>query len=73
MMPGDIIYLTIVGEDSELPIMIGVTGSYSYENIGAKVTKIRIPQREDHSKITGMVNCYYEGIRITSFDSIIGM
>ena len=80
MMPGDMIYITIIGEDSELPIMIGITGSYTFKNITGKVTKIRIPQRTDPfdktkpgSKLTGIISCFYEGMRITAFDAIISM
>ena len=72
MMPGDIIYLTFSDEPEELPIMIGITGSYTYEGISKNLVKIRIPQSTDH-KMIGIINVFYEGMRITDFDSIIKM
>ena len=74
MMPGDMIYLTFANQVEEVPIMIGVTGSYTYtgtEN-NAKLIQIRIPQSATHDLI-GSINTFYDGVRITDFDSIIGM
>ena len=81
MMPGDKLYLTVLGHDEvEMPIMIGITGSYSYANIDQRVCRIRIPQRKNFidptkngTKLTGIISCCYEGIRITAFDSIVNM
>ena len=72
MMPGDIIYLTFSEEVEEMPIMIGITGSYTYENINRTLVKIRIPVSTEH-KMVGIINCFYSGMRITDFDSIISM
>ena len=72
LMPGDIIYLSFANQDEELPIMIGITGSYSYEGISDNLVKIRIPQPEDH-ELTGKIDAFYTGMRVTDFDSIINM
>ena len=72
LMPGDIIYLTFSDQDEELPIMIGITGSYTYEGISSNLVKIRIPQPEDH-ELNGKIDAFYTGMRITDFDSIINM
>ena len=72
MMPGDMIYLTFSEEPEEMPIMIGITGSYTYENIDKTLVKIRIPVSTEH-KMMGIINCFYEGMRITDFDSITNM
>ena len=76
LMPGDIIYLEFFDGTVE-PIMIGITGSYTY-TVGADkpVRKLTI---SPHSEIeqtssrntTGIVNCYYQGVRITAFDAIL--
>lgn len=73
MMPGDIIYLTFSDQDEELPIMIGITGSYTYESNKKNLVKIRIPTADLDHKILGIINCFYDGMRITNFDSIISM
>jgi len=72
MMPGDILYLTFTDSEEELPIMIGITGSYTYENINRTLVKIRVPLNDDH-KIIGIINVFYEGMRITDFDAITNM
>ena len=72
LMPGDIIYLTFSNQDEELPIMIGITGSYTYEGISDDLVKIRIPQPEDHD-LMGKIDAFYTGMRITDFDAIINM
>ena len=72
LMPGDIIYLQFADQNEELPIMIGITGSYTYEGINNNLIRIRIPQPEDH-ELNGMLNCFYTGMRITDFDSITNM
>jgi len=72
LMPGDIIYLTFADQNEELPIMIGITGSYTYEGISSNLVKIRIPQPEDH-ELTGIINAFYTGMRITDFDSVMSM
>ena len=72
LMPGDIIYLKFIDQDEELPIMIGITGSYTYEGISSNLVQVRIPQPEDH-ELTGVVNVFYTGMRVTDFDSIINM
>ena len=72
LMPGDMIYLKFIDQDEELPIMIGITGSYTYEGISNNLVQIRIPQPEDH-ELTGIINCFYTGMRITDFDSITNM
>ena len=76
LMPGDIIYLEFFDGTVE-PIMIGITGSYTY-TVGADkpVRKLTI---SPHSEIeqtssrntVGIVNCYYQGVRITAFDAIL--
>ena len=72
LMPGDMIYLKFIDQDEELPIMIGITGSYTYEGISNNLVQVRIPQPEDH-ELTGVVNVFYTGMRVTDFDSIINM
>ena len=72
LMPGDMIYLTFSDEIEELPIMIGITGSYTYEGINKNLVKIRIPKSDEHEMV-GTINVFYEGMRITDFDSIISM
>ena len=72
LMPGDIIYLTFSDQEDELPIMIGITGSYTYEGIDSNLIKIRIPQPEDHDLI-GKIDAFYTGMRVTDFDSIVSM
>ena len=71
MMPGDIIKIKYYGEPEYQDIMIGITGSYSYVGSNKAVVGISIPYHGH--KIIGTLNCYYKGVRITAFDSIIGM
>ena len=71
MMPGDIIKIKYYGESEYQDIMIGITGSYSYVGSDKAVVGISIPYHGH--KIIGTLNCYYKGVRITAFDSIIGM
>jgi len=53
--------------------MIGITGSYTYESNKKNLVKIRIPTADLDHKILGIINCFYDGMRITNFDSIISM
>ena len=79
MMPGDMIYLTFADNpNEELPVMIGITGSYTYESNSKVLTKIRIPTLNEDKKpldhkIVGVINVFYEGMRITEFDGITNM
>ena len=79
LMPGDMISLLFDGESSSSweNIMIGITGSYSYTASADKpilAIKIhpysKIDQTSDRNTV-GILNCYYQGARITAFDSII--
>ena len=76
LMPGDIIYLEFFDGTIE-PIMIGITGSYTYTvGVDKPVKKLTI---SSHSEIdqtsfrntSGLINCYYQGVRITAFDAIL--
>ena len=76
MMPGDIVYLLFYDSGEWEPIMIGITGSYTYNNQDRIVTKIRVrPHSEiDQTKYrntAGVIHCFYQGVKITAFDSII--
>ena len=74
LMPGDMIYLTFADNPyEELPVMIGITGSYTYESDTKNLVKIRIPAAGLDHKLTGVINVFYEGVRITDFDAITGM
>jgi hypothetical protein len=73
-MPGDMIYLTFADNPyEELPVMIGITGSYTYESDTKNLVKIRIPAVGLDHKLTGVINVFYEGVKITDFDAITGM
>ena len=77
MMPGDKIYIYFVDEPIPEEIMIGITGSYTYSASSDKVVnKIVLPsmstiEQTQHRNVTGVVHCYYKGVRITAFDAII--
>lgn len=76
MMPGDIVYVLFYDSGEWEPIMIGITGSYTYNNPERIVTKLKIhPHSEieqtDNRNISGVIHCFYQGVRITAFDSII--
>lgn len=73
MMPGDMIYLTFSDEPDELPVMIGITGSYTYESNKKNLVRIRIPTADLDHKVLGVINCFYDGMRITNFDAITSM
>ena len=73
MMPGDMIYLTFSDEPDELPVMIGITGSYTYEGNKKNLVRIRIPTADLDHKVLGIINCFYDGMRITNFDAITSM
>lgn len=82
MMPGDIIEILYVsGEPVSEKIMIGITGAYICAGIDRKISGVRIPPRhlvpdigdKNEQKMTGIINCYYQGARITAFDAIAGM
>lgn len=77
MMPGDIIYLQFFDSDDWEPIMIGITGSYTY-TVGKDraVSKLKIAPHSEIDQTSdrntaGIIHCYYKGVRITAFDSII--
>lgn len=76
MMPGDIIYLLFSDSADWEPIMIGITGSYTYAVGDRTITKIKIhpqseiPQTAERNTV-GVLHCYYQGVRISAFDSII--
>ena len=75
-MPGDIVYVLFYDSGEWEPIMIGITGSYTYNNPERIVTKLKIhPHSEieqiDNRNISGVIHCFYQGVRITAFDSII--
>ena len=72
MMPGDIIRLKFHGDSDWTDIMIGITGSYTYAGSDRALVAVQIPNQHGDRR-TGVLNCYYKGIRVTSFDSIIGM
>ena len=82
MVPGDIVEIIY---ESGLPatekIMIGITGAYMCAGINRPISGLHIPLRhlvpdigdKIQQKMTGMINCYYKGARITKFDAITGM
>ena len=72
MMPSDIIYLKFQNEADELPVMIGITGSYTYVNSERLLQYVRVPAQKNHKTI-GVVTIMHQGVRLTDFDSIIGM
>ena len=77
MMPGDIIYLLYSDSSVWEPIMIGITGSYTYTGSDRNIVKLKIhPQSEisqtSNRNISGIIDCFYQGVRITAFDGIIG-
>ena len=76
MMPGDIVYLLFYDSGTWEPVMIGITGSYTYNNSDRIVTKLKIHpyseiEQTNNRNISGVIHCYYQGVRITAFDSII--
>ena len=80
MMPGDSIFLQYADNTDTMwdEVMIGITGSYTYTTGADRpVLKIKIhpysqiPQTSDRN-VSGVLHCYYSGVRITAFDSIIG-
>ena len=79
LMPGDMISLQFEGntETEWEDIMIGITGSYSYTTSADKrILKIKIHpfseiEQTSNRNTVGILNCYYQGARITAFDSII--
>ena len=82
MMPGDIIEIQYAsGEPATEKIMIGITGAYICAGIDRKIIGVHIPPRhlipdigdKNEQKMTGIINCYYQGARITAFDAIAGM
>ena len=82
MVPGDIVEIIY---ESGLPatekIMIGITGAYMCAGINRPISGLHIPLRhlvpdigdKIQQKMTGIINCYYKGARITKFDAITGM
>ena len=72
MMPGDMVYLKFDDELEELPVMIGITGSYTCDTRDKSLQYVRIPASEKHKTI-GVVTILHQGVRLTDFDSIIGM
>ena len=79
MMPGDSIFLQYADNTDTMwdEIMIGITGSYTYTaGVDRPVLRIRlhpyssIEQTIDRNT-SGVLHCYYSGVRITAFDSII--
>lgn len=79
LMPGDIISLQFEGTNATEweDIMIGITGSYTYTSSSDKnILKIKIHpfseiDQTSNRNVSGTLNCYYQGARITAFDSII--
>ena len=69
MMPGDIIYITY-DNGIEEEITIGITGAYFYEGSTRRAVKIRIPNDYPDHKITGQIECQYNGLKYTLYDSI---
>lgn len=82
MVPGDIVEIIY---ESGIPatekIMIGITGAYMCAGINRPIAGIHIPPRhlvpnmgdKNQQKMTGIINCYYKGARITKFDAITNM
>ena len=76
MMPGDIVHLYYADEAEPQDIMIGITGSYTYTGSDKNIVKMLIEpmspidQTSDRNT-TGVVHCYYHGLRITAFDAIV--
>lgn len=76
MMPGDIVHIYYAEEATPQDIMIGITGSYTYTGSDKTIIKMLIEpmspidQTSDRNT-TGVVHCYYQGLRITAFDAII--
>ena len=75
MMPGDKVYIYFQDSMEPEEIMIGITGSYSY-TADKPVTQIRVRvmspiEQTDYRNETGVIHCYYHGLRITAFDAII--
>ena len=70
MLPGQNIYLYYLNAPAgEFEIItIGVTGSYRFENSSRSVYKIVIPNIAE--KISGVIECQYEGLRYSEFDAI---
>lgn len=76
MMPGDIVYLYFEGEGTPQEIMIGITGSYTYTGSDKNILKLtcarRSPIEQTHDRnVTGVIHCFYQGLRITAFDAIV--
>ncbi len=71
LLPGSSIFLTYgdVSEKIEDEILIGITGSYTYNNSNRKISRIRIPN-DEYTHPVGILECQYQGVRYGDFDAI---
>ena len=71
LLPGSSIFLTYgdVSEKMEDEILIGITGSYTYNNSNRKISRIRIPN-DEYTHPVGILECQYQGVRYGDFDAI---
>ena len=56
-------------EKAEDEILIGITGSYTYNNSNRKISRIRIPN-DEYTHPVGILECQYQGVRYGDFDAI---
>lgn len=71
MKPGSSIFLTYGdrSEKTEEEIVIGITGSYNYNNSNSLIEQIRIPNSPETHPV-GILECQYQGVRYSNFDAI---
>lgn len=71
LLPGSSIFLTYgdTSEKTEDEILIGITGSYTYNNSSRKISRIRIPN-DEYTHPVGILECQYQGVRYGNFDAI---
>lgn len=69
LLPGTKVELYQTGIDRPLDIIIGTTGSYRFTGGQQNVYKIIIPVAEGE-RLSGTMECQYNGLRYSDFDSI---
>lgn len=69
-MPGTLIKIYPIDSPLGTEIMIGATGSYTYDGYSGNIGKIEIFNNLKLERLIGILHCYYKDINPSGFESI---